>query len=123
MPSRPGGFLTAPEKARSRPATIRSRLDLPQPDGPTSATMAPFSTRSEKESKTTRSPPPASAKALRKMSISRAMQPPPAGLALERAQHEGFHQNHQADKGQGIGEQQLEVEKLEGLVHLEADAI
>ena len=35
MPSRPGGVFIAPENLRSSPATMRSRLDLPQPDGPT----------------------------------------------------------------------------------------
>src|SRR5512137_2457159 len=37
----------SPEVIRSRPATIRSSVDLPQPDGPTMTTNSPSSTSME----------------------------------------------------------------------------
>ena len=37
-------IATVPPEIGSSPATIRSRVDLPQPDGPTSARKAPSGT-------------------------------------------------------------------------------
>ena len=41
---------TVPEVTFSSPAIIRSSVDLPQPDGPTSTTNSPASTASETSS-------------------------------------------------------------------------
>jgi hypothetical protein len=38
--------VTAPELGRSRPDTVRSKVDLPQPEPPTMATISPGATLS-----------------------------------------------------------------------------
>src|SRR4030088_3004977 len=43
--------MTAPMPAFSNPATSRSRVDLPHPDGPTSATSSPAETVTETSSR------------------------------------------------------------------------
>ena len=42
--------LTVPEVISSRPATIRSAVVLPQPEGPTSTTNSPSATSRSRES-------------------------------------------------------------------------
>src|SRR5882672_3688623 len=47
---------TQPESGASRPATTRSSVDLPQPDGPSSTTNSPSRALSERRSTATLSP-------------------------------------------------------------------
>src|SRR5882672_10105401 len=47
---------TQPESGASRPATTRSSVDLPQPDGPSSTTNSPSRAVSERQSTATLSP-------------------------------------------------------------------
>jgi hypothetical protein len=42
--------VTTPEVGACNPATISSRVDLPQPDGPTSPSTSPAATRSDSSS-------------------------------------------------------------------------
>src|SRR5918998_526882 len=49
-------MLTVPESALSRPAMMRSRVDLPPPDGPSSAVSWPVGSDTVTSSRATKSP-------------------------------------------------------------------
>ena len=59
----------------------------------------------------------------RAMRTSSGPRPPAGDMAFKRLNHEGFDDQHHRGERQGVGEQQGDVEQLEGLVDLEADAV
>ncbi len=120
---------TVPESARSRPATRLRIVVLPQPEGPTSATSSPASTRSEKPSSTSRrSSERARANVLRTSSttigaLAYDRRPAPARDApFDRPQEAVLEHRHRGGEQQRPGEHERDVLRAERLVELVADA-
>src|SRR5271167_2261027 len=112
-----------PSKLWSRPATIRIRVDLPQPDGPISAPIRPASRRKARLDRTSTGWPEAFTRRLRATRTSSGARPPSGDMAFKGLHHEGFDHQHRRGERQGVGEEQGDVEQLEGDVDLKSDAV
>src|ERR1700744_1981683 len=119
MPIAPGGRTTAPSNSWSSPATIRSIVVLPHPDGPTNApTSPPASVKATSRSTSARSPD-ALGKALRTMRTSSGSESPAGRASFKGLHQEGFDRQHDGGEAQRIGEDTCHIEQLERNTDLE----
>src|SRR3984957_19204360 len=115
MPSRPSaGTWTEPSKSRSRPARMRISVDLPQPDGPISAPVSPSSSANERSAITGTLWPDAVRKDFLATRASSCAGSPTRDMAFKGLHRECFDDEHDRSEGQGVGEQERDVEQLEG---------
>ena len=119
-----GGVVIAPENSRSSPAMMRSRLDLAaagRADKRDDRAVLDAQARSARTPRARRRRP-----ARRPCAKCRSQAPCSRHQLALRSSGRSTKVSARiisADEGQGIGEQKFEVEQLESLVHLEADAI
>src|SRR5262249_4444884 len=124
MPSVPcAGSATPPSKSRSSPATIRSSVVLPQPDGPTSAATFPLPRLNASSPSTWSFPPEAARKDFCLMLTSSRSRAPTGDMSFKRLHQERFDCQHDGDEGESIGQDARDVEQLERNPDLEADAV
>src|SRR5262244_820607 len=124
MPSVPcAGSATPPSKSRSSPATMRSSVVLPQPDGPTSAATCPLPRLNASSPSTWSFPPEAARKDFCLMLTSSRSRAPAGDMSFKRLHQERFDCQHDRDEGESIGQDARDVEQLERNPDLEADAV
>src|ERR1700722_9979389 len=120
MPTRPClGIRTEPSKLRSRPARMRISVDLPQPDGPISAPVSPFSRPNERLARTGTLCPDAVRKDLLATRASSRAGSPTRDMTFKGLHQECFDSEHDRSEGQGVGEHERDVEQLEGGIDFE----
>src|SRR5580692_6485255 len=102
---------------------MRSRVVLPQPDGPTSAATAPAGRANFSPRSTSSRPPDAARYDLLSMLTSSWAGPPAGDMSFNRLHQECFDRQHDDDEGNSIGEDAGDVEQLEGGADLEADPV
>src|SRR4029077_6693978 len=118
------GKTIRPSKSESSPDMIRSKVVLPQPEGPSSAQISPSRKLKFTSCRTTRVCPEAVRSALRAMETSSSMRRPPTrDMPLDRLHNESFNRQHETDKGKRVGQEPRHVEQLESYADLEADAV
>src|SRR3984957_19840833 len=117
------GTLTTPSKLRSRPARIRISVDLPQPDGPISAPVSPSSRANERLARTGTLCPDALRKDLLATRASSRAGSPTRDMTFKGLHRECFDDEHDRSEGQGVGEQERDVEQLEGGIDFEPHAV
>src|ERR1700733_1641339 len=124
MPTRPSaGRSTEPSKSRSRPARMRNSVDLPQPDGPISTPVSPTSSANERSARTGTLCPDAVRKDLLATRASSRARSPTRDMTFKRLHRECFDDEHDRGEGQGVGEQERDVEQLEGGIDFEPHAV
>src|SRR5262249_60276898 len=124
MPSVPcAGSVTPPSKSRSRPATIRSSVVLPHPDGPTSAATSPLRRLNTSSPSTSSFPPEAARKDFCLMLTSSRPRAPAGDISFKRLHQKGFDCQHDGDEGESIGQDAGDVEQLKRDPDLEADTV
>src|ERR1700683_5507687 len=124
MPTRPCiGRWTEPSKSRSRPARMRISVDLPQPDGPISAPVSPSSSANERLARTGTCGPDSVRKDFLATRASSRAGPPTRDMTFKGLHRECFDDEHDRSEGQGVGEQEWDVEQLEGGIDFEAHAV
>src|SRR5580693_7713885 len=124
MPTRPCvGMRTEPSKSRSRPAIIRISVDLPQPDGPISAPVSPSSSTNDRSAITGTLWPDAVRKDFLATRASSRAGSPTRDMTFKGLHRECFDDEHDRSEGQGVGEQERDVEQLEGCIDLEPNAV
>src|SRR5215813_14286761 len=117
------GNATWPSKSRSRPATIRSSVVFPHPDGPTSAATSPLRRLNVSPPSTWSFPPEAARKDFCLMLTSSRPRAPAGDMSFKRLHHECFDCQHDGDEGESIGQDAGDVEQLKRHPDLEADAV
>src|SRR5580700_5957123 len=124
MPTRPCvGMWTEPSKLRSRPARMRSSVDLPQPDGPINAPVSPSSSANERSAMTGASCPEAVRKDFSATRASSRTRSPPGDMTFKGLHRKRFDDEHDRREGQRISEQQRDVEQLESRIDFEPHAV
>src|SRR5262249_53067062 len=123
MPIPPRGRATAPSKSTSRPATIRSIVVLPQPEGPTNAPTSPSASRNATSRSTSAPSPAADTKALRTMRTSSRSESPAGRASFKGLHQEGFDRQHDGGEAQRIGQDSCHIEELERNTDLESDPV
>src|SRR5215831_10748190 len=123
MPSVPGGRVIAPSKSWSSPATMRSIVVLPQPDGPTKAPTSPWASVKATSDSTSARSPAAERKAFRTMRTSSRSESPTGRASFKGLHQEGFDRQHDGGEAQRIGEDSCHIEQLERNTDLEPDPI
>src|SRR5277367_326499 len=124
MPTRPcTGTWTDPSKLRSRPARMRISVDLPQPEGPISAPVSPSSSANERLAITGTLCPDAVRKDLLATRASSRTRSPTGDVTFKGLHRKRFDDEHDRCERQGIGEQERDVEQLEGGIDLEPHAV
>src|SRR5215470_5138326 len=117
------GNATWPSKFRSRPATIRSSVVFPHPDGPTSATTSPRRRLNTSSPSTCSFPPAAARKDFCLMLTSSRPRAPAGDMSFKRLHQKRFDCQHDGDEGESIGQDAGDVEQLEGDPDLETDTV
>src|SRR5262245_56638294 len=124
MPSVPcAGSVTLPSKSRSSPATMRSSVVLPQPDGPTSAATSPPARLKPSSPSTLSCPPDAARKDFCLMLTSSRLWAPAGDVSFKRLDQKRFDCQHDGDAGASIGQDAGGGEQRERDPDLEADAV
>src|SRR5207245_6054268 len=124
MPSVPcAGSRTPPSKSRSSPATMRSSVVLPQPDGPTSAATCPLPRLNASSPSTWSFPPEAARKDFCLMLTSSRSRAPAGDMSFKRLHQERFDCQHDGDERESIGRDARDVEQLKRNSDFEADAV
>src|ERR1700728_4677800 len=113
MPITPEERATAPSNSRSSPATIRSIVVLPHPDGPTNAPTSPQASVKETSRSTSALAPDADRNALRTMCTSSRSESPPGRASFKGLHQTGFDRQHDGGEAQRIGEDSCHIEQLE----------
>src|SRR3984957_13028557 len=107
MPTRPcAGMWTEPSKLRSRPARMRSSVDLPQPDGPISAPVSPSSSANERLAMTGTLCPEAVRKDFSATRASSRAGSPTGDVTFKGLHRKRFDDEHDRREGQRIGKQE-----------------
>src|SRR5262245_10788175 len=115
MPSVPcAGSATLPSKSRSSPATMRSSVVLPQPDGPTSAATSPPARLKPSSPSTLSFPPDAARKDFCLMLTSSRLRTPAGDVSFKRLHQKRFDCQHDGDEGESIGQDAGDVEQQIG---------
>ena len=112
---------TSPVKCGSRPATIRSKVDLPQPDGPISTVMLWAHLEHEIADGGNRS-----VRARVGLVLDADVKPAccaSGSYVVQGAAPEIFDCEHDGDEGDGVAENRRHVEELKVEVKLEAYAV
>src|ERR1700741_623461 len=123
MPIAPAGRVMAPSKSASRPATMRSIVVLPQPDGPTKAPTSPWPSAKATSRSTSARSPEADRNAFRTMRTSSRSESPTGRASFKGLHQEGFDRQHHGGEAQRIGEDSCHIEQLERNTDLESDAV
>src|ERR1700722_986293 len=124
MPSRPSaGTWTEPSKSRSRPARMRISVDLPQPDGPISAPVSPSLSTNDRSAMTGTFCPDALRKDFLATRASSRARSPTRDMTFKGLHRECFDEKHDRGEGQGVREQERDVEQLEGCIDFEPHAV
>src|SRR5262249_50323296 len=117
------GNATWPSKSRSRPATIRSSVVFPHPDGPTSAATSPLRRLNTNSPSTWSFPPEAARKDFCLMLTSSRPRAPAGDISFKRLHQRGFDCQHDGDEGESIDQDAGDVEQLKGDPDLETDTV
>src|SRR5215468_4953992 len=117
------GNATWPSKSRSRPATIRSSVVFPHPDGPTSAATSPLRRLNTSSPSTWSFPPEAARKDFCLMLTSSRPRAPAGDMSFKRLHPKRFDCQHDGDEGESIGQDAGDVEQLKGDPDLETDTV
>src|SRR5919205_3551460 len=117
------GNATSPSKSRSSPATIRSSVVFPHPDGPTSAATSPRRRLNTSSPSTWSFPPEAARKDFCLMLTSSRPRAPAGDMSFKRLHQKRFDCQHDGDEGESIGQDAGHVEQLERDPDLEAHAV
>src|SRR5215472_8571769 len=123
MPIAPAGRATAPVKSGSSPATIRSIVVLPQPDGPTKAPTSPWVKVNATSHRTSASSPEADRNAFRPMRTSSRSESPTGRASFKGLHQKRFDRQHDGCEAQRIGEDSCHIEQLERNTDFEPDAV
>src|SRR5215471_17887359 len=123
MPIAPGGRTTAPSKSASSPATMRSIVVLPQPDGPTNAPISPWLRVNAMSRSTSAGAPAADTNDFRTMRTSSRAESPTGRTSFKGLHQKRFDRQHDCGEAQGIGENTCHIEELERNTDLESDAV
>src|SRR5215831_10730725 len=119
----PDGRATAPSKSWSSPATMRSIVVLPQPDGPTKAPTSPWASVKATSDSTSARSPAADRNAFRTMRTSSRSESPTGRASFKGLHQKGFDRQHDGGEAQRIGEDTCHIEQLERNTDLEPDAV
>src|SRR5215831_3782566 len=117
------GIAILPSKSRSRPATIRSSVVFPHPEGPTSAATSPVPRLNTSSPSTWSFPPEVARKDFCLMFTSSRPRTPAGDMSFKRLHQKRFDCQHDGDEGESIGQDARDVEQLERDPDLEADAV
>src|SRR5690242_7849127 len=123
MPIAPEGRATAPSNSASSPATMRSMVVLPQPEGPTKAPTSPCASVKATSCSTSARSPDADRNAFRTMRTSSRSESPTGRASFKGLHQKGFDCQHDGGEAQRIGEDTCHIEQLERNTDLEADAV
>src|SRR5882724_891332 len=96
---------------------------LPQPEGPTKTPTSPGESAKRMPVSTSWRSRVAFSKVLLVISTSSRTEPPSRYSGFKRLHQEGFDDQHDGREAQRIGQQERDVEQLEGDPDLEADTI
>src|SRR5262245_3368113 len=117
------GNATLPSKSQSSPATIRSRVVFPHPEGPTSAATSPLRKLNVSSPSTWRLPPEAARNDFCRMLTSSRPRAPAGDMSFKRLHQKRFDCQHDGDESESIGQDARNVEQLERDPDLETDAV
>src|SRR5262249_13464617 len=117
------GNATLPSKSRSSPATIRSSVVFPHPEGPTSAATSPLRRLNTSSPSTWSFPPEAARKDFCLMLTSSRPRAPAGDMSFKRLHQKRFDCQHDGDEGESIGQDAADVEQLKGDPDLETDTV
>ena len=107
------GTCTLPVKRSSRPATMRSSVVLPQPDGPISTVMLCGCTSSTRSRMAGIRVPSAPTWVFSSMRISNRLVAPAGRTSFKGLHQQIFDCEHDGDEGNGIAKDGRHVKKLE----------
>src|SRR6202789_1654087 len=102
---------------------MRISVDLPQPEGPISAPVSPCWSANERSAMTGALCPDAVRKDFLATRASSRAESPTRDMTFKGLHRECFDDEHDRSEGQGIGEQERDVEQLEGGIDLESHAV
>src|SRR4029077_5121829 len=117
------GNATLPSKSWSSPATIRSSVVFPHPEGPTSAATSPLPRLNTSSPSTCRLPPEVARKDFCLMLTSSRPRTPAGDMSFKRLHQKRFDCQHDGYEGESIGQDARDVEQLERDPDLETDAV
>src|ERR671925_1094130 len=117
------GNATSPSKSRSSPATIRSSVLFPHPDGPTSAATSPLKRLNASSPSTWSFPPEAARKDFCLMLTSSRPRAPAGDMSLKRLHQKRFDCQHDGDEGESIGQDARDVEQLKRDPNFETNTV
>src|ERR1043165_6576028 len=106
------GNATWPSKSRSIPATMRSSVVFPHPDGPPSAGTSPLRRLNTSSPSTWSFPPDAARKDFCLMLTSSRPRAPAGDMSFKRLHQKRFDCQHDGDEGESIGQDARDVEQL-----------
>src|ERR1700733_13782893 len=102
---------------------MRIKVDLPQPEGPISAPVSPFSSANERLARAGTLCPDAARKDLLATRASSRARSPTRDMTFKGLHRERFDNEHDRREGERIGEEERDVEQLKSGIDFEPHAV